>query len=168
MKKAMILSVLLFLPLFCIYGGILVPEDYPTIQEAIDSASTGTQIIVSPGIYFESIFFKGKNIRRSSSDPLSMSVMESTIIDAEQIKAVVSFAGMEKEECILEGFTITNGIGGINGSGAEATIRNNIISNNTSFSSGGGISDCDGLIVNNIISQNLSLLTYGGEATGGG
>ncbi|MDH5779183.1 MAG: PQQ-binding-like beta-propeller repeat protein [Candidatus Bathyarchaeota archaeon] len=38
------------------FGNIIrVPEDYPTVQEAIDAADPGATIIVAPGIYYESL-----------------------------------------------------------------------------------------------------------------
>jgi peptide/nickel transport system substrate-binding protein len=38
------------------FGNIIrVPEDYPTVQEAIDAADEGATIIVAPGIYYESL-----------------------------------------------------------------------------------------------------------------
>jgi len=37
------------------FGNVIrVPEDYPTIQEAIDAADSGATIIVAPGVYHES------------------------------------------------------------------------------------------------------------------
>ncbi len=39
---------------------IRVPQDYPTIQEAIDAAAPGTSIHVAPGTYSEPISFAGK------------------------------------------------------------------------------------------------------------
>jgi hypothetical protein len=46
------------------YGDTLkVPRDYPTIQEAIDAASVGDTIGVSPGTYFGATVDKGVKIR---------------------------------------------------------------------------------------------------------
>lgn len=40
---------------------INVPEDYATIQAALNSAENGTTIIVGPGVYNENINWPGKN-----------------------------------------------------------------------------------------------------------
>ena len=37
-----------------------------SIQDAIDSSTHGDTIIVSPGIYYENIFFDGKNLKASA------------------------------------------------------------------------------------------------------
>jgi len=43
-----------------------VPDDYLTIQEAIDDVEDGDIVIVSPGTYAENINFNGKGITLGS------------------------------------------------------------------------------------------------------
>ena len=49
---------------------INVPADFATIQEAIDVASHGDEIIVSTGTYVENIDLLGKNLTLRSTNPL--------------------------------------------------------------------------------------------------
>ena len=39
---------------------IVVPRDYPTIQEAVDNAPSGALILVYPGVCRENIVVSGK------------------------------------------------------------------------------------------------------------
>jgi len=144
---------------------IEVPGDYATIQEAIDAATNGDEIIVSPNTYMENINFTGKNLILRSTDPISESIVNATIINGDKKGSVVSFSGTETEECVLSGFTITNGGettygGGINGNGALALIQYNNISNNIiktgEASYGGGIYSCSGIIRYNTINNNIA------------
>ncbi|MHB9027629.1 MAG: hypothetical protein ACYC9O_02550, partial [Candidatus Latescibacterota bacterium] len=41
---------------------LLVPDDFTTIQTAVNSARAADTVLVSPGKYLENIKFKGKNI----------------------------------------------------------------------------------------------------------
>jgi len=142
-----------------IYSNIIfVPQDFLTIQSAIDEAFDGDTIIVSEGTYVENINLKGKNVILSSTDPTNPDIVARTTIDGNLIAPVVIFNGTEDENCKIIGFTITNGKalsqnnlgGGIKGDGTMATIQyNRIIGNYDS-----GIYDCDGMIQNNLINKN--------------
>jgi len=150
-------------------GLFIVPDDYVSIQEAINAVIDGDEIIVSPGIYYENINFMGRNIILRSTDPTNPTVVARTIINGSWAGSVVTFSGTENETCVLSGFTITGGYtlngGGIYGNGTRATIENNIISHNSAFGSevanGGGLYDCDGIIRNNVISENRADVRYG-------
>ena len=91
----------------------LVPDEFSSIQEAINAASASDTIIVSNGIYFENIDFLGKAIKVTSrylvdNDSL---IIGSTIIDAQEFGSVATFSSGENQESILQGFTLRNGIG---------------------------------------------------------
>ena len=60
---------------------ISVPKDQPTIQNAIYAASDGDEVIVSTGIYKETITLSGKNIILRSINPTDKEIIRATIID---------------------------------------------------------------------------------------
>lgn len=62
MHYAIILLIVLVFPALCFSATIVVPDDYPTIQDAIDAASGGDTVLVKPNTYVESIDFTGKAI----------------------------------------------------------------------------------------------------------
>lgn len=113
---------------------IYVPADHSTIQASINAAYEGDEIIVSCETYVENINFSGKNIILRSTDPTSPTVVGSTVINGNGAGSVVTFSGTESSDCVLSGFTLTNGYelngAGIYGNGTLATIQNNIITSN--------------------------------------
>ena len=151
---------------------IYVPDNYATIQGAVDASSTGDRIIIRDGIYAENLDFKGKAITlRSENGP-----QQCIVYGQENSEPVVSFTSNEGSDSILEGFTITGGAsplgGGIYCSLSSPTIRNCIISGNNSFplegenSGGGGIYlDQSGAVVEDCLIQEN---TANGGGHGGG
>jgi len=156
---------------------IYVPDDYPTIQGAIDAASwTDDVIIVRPGTYLENIDFTGKEVTVKSE--LGPAV---TTIDGNNVGNTVTFASGESPYSILEGFTITHGFttmwgGGIYCSYADPTIIGNIITGNEVDSQGGGwalgggiyLYSSHGFITDNIITNNRVIDSNSSSAYGGG
>jgi len=146
---------------------IYVPDNYATIQEAIDASVHGDEIIVRSGAYVENIDFRGKAISVKSEQGASV-----TTIDGNQSGSVVVFQNGEANDTVLDGFTITNGDGhgfypqggGIHCAQSSPTITNNTLTKNTAYYSGGGIYCAGGspLLSNNIISENFSDQKGGG------
>lgn len=83
--------------------------DFGNIQAAINDSNDGDTIIVAEGRYFENINFNGMKIILTSSDPCNPDVVAATIIDGNQNGSVVTFNSGEDANCVLNGFTITNG-----------------------------------------------------------
>ena len=82
MKKVILLSIISML---CTQSPALtatrlVPDDYATIQAAIDDCNDGDVVIVSPGTYLENINFNGRNITLTSTEPDNPEVVANTII----------------------------------------------------------------------------------------
>ena len=104
---------------------LLVPDEYPTIQSAIDASSNNDEILVSIGVYHENINFGSKKISVIGEDK------QSTIIDGNYSGSVVTFDGSGLSEALLSGFTITHGSaydgGGIYCTSSSPIIQNNII-----------------------------------------
>jgi hypothetical protein len=150
-----------------------VPDDSYTIQEAIDAATDGDEIIVRHGTYPEHINFLGKKITvRSEHGPFRTTISG----DPEVVEniAIVTFWKSEGADSMLDGFTITNGIGvfggGISCNASEPKISNCIITGNTGgfggglflFDSPGG--NAAATIINCLIIDNKSMA---GGAGGG-
>jgi beta propeller repeat protein len=126
-----------------------VPSEYPRIQAAIDASETGDTVIVSPGVYYETINFGGKDIVVTGTDPNDPKIVGYTIINADGDGTTVTFENGETPAAVLTGFTITGGFGtfdaessddtvslfwgaGIYCNGASPTITRNVIANNRS------------------------------------
>jgi len=132
---------------------IKVPDDYTTIQEAINAAKPGDIIIVSPGIYHENIII---------DKPISLigKIRENTIIDGSGLGDVVCISSSGVK---ISNLTVTNSgsrykgpFDGGNDAGVKLKYVNNciishlIVTNNTN-----GISIISSN--SNIISDNLVL-----------
>jgi len=84
---------------------INVPEDYATIQEAINSASNGDVIIVDNGTYYENINFNGLEITVASKfyNTGNLNDIYNTIINGSQpvdsdFGSCVTFNNSENEK----------------------------------------------------------------------
>ncbi|MBC8465523.1 T9SS type A sorting domain-containing protein [bacterium] len=90
-----------------------VPDDFETIQGAINATEDGDTILVAPGEYIENINFVGKAIFVASliiADGDEVYI-DSTVINGNREGSVVTFANGEDQNSVLFGFTITNGTG---------------------------------------------------------
>ena len=143
-----------------------VPDDYPTIQNAINARVSYDEIVVRPGTYYENINFQGKEITvRSEGGPAV------TVIDGGGPGSVVAFTSGEESAALLQGFTITNGDSDWEGGGiwfenfSSPTVDDCIITNNNSDLYGAGGIFCNEsspTITNCIISNNTCDFGRGG------
>ena len=144
-----------------------VPQDYSTIQSAIDASNDGDIITVDANIYYENINFNGKNISLIGDN------RETTIIDGSQLNSVVRFENGENETTLISNFTIQNGRkgaqhdggfhwpenygGGIFCKSSSPTISNCIVSNNSAVDGGGAgifIHSSSSPVLNDVIITN--------------
>lgn len=111
---------------------IRVPADQPTIQAAIDAASTGDTVLVSPGTYYENLTVNRKEVTLKSTDGA-----DKTIIDGGRKDKVIAFLSTFGLASVVDGFTIRNGqaqdaaaYSGIYLNLSGATIQNNVFTSN--------------------------------------
>lgn len=86
----------------------LVPEDYPTIQAAIDASAVGDTVLIGPGTYRgegnRNLEFHGRDIVVKSR-----AGAEQTIIDCQQAGRGFYLYEQETRAARIEGLTIING-----------------------------------------------------------
>jgi parallel beta-helix repeat protein len=106
---------------------IYVPIDYPTIQDAINQATSGDTIFVHNGTYYEHVII-------DKSVSLIGEKRNTTIIDGEDTGSVIHIVA---NNVFLSNFTIQNGGKGLSGNGifidhsSGNNISDNTISNST-------------------------------------
>jgi hypothetical protein len=126
----------------------LVPQQYSTIQAAINASVNGDQVIVSPGTYNEAINFSGKRITVRSTGGASVTTINASGLN----RRVVQFTSGETNATVLDGFTIRGGnptTGTLVGHGggilccysSQPTILNCVVRDNIA-ELGGGIYMC--------------------------
>ncbi len=141
-----------------------VPQDYPTIQAAIDAAAPGASVVVASGTYFENLHVD-KSVTLVATAGAAV-----TTLDGGRIGRVIFARGTGAESVAIVGFTITNGLAlesmnvpaAGSGSGvylealAGATLRDNVIRDNVGCA-GVGVSAVDVTlaVVHNEIRHNL-------------
>lgn len=146
---------------------LLVPGDYPGIQEGINAAKNGDTVLVADGEYFENIHFRGKRIVVGSLfiiDGDTRHIVKTIINGSKSTQkdtgSCVVFGPGEDSTATLEGFTITGGTGTSYVFGGGAAI----------FREGGGIMlhKSSATIKHNIIIGNEAKVIPGVRGGGGG
>ena len=144
---------------------------FETIENAIWGAETGDRVVVKAGTYPGTVDFHGKVITLcSESGPWV------TILDAQGEGPVVRLRNWEPPETVLEGFTLTGGVGegdetfgptphggGVFVEWGSPTVRHNVVVHNRA-QIGAGIYVRNGAatVENNIVAWNTA--TQGGGA----
>jgi hypothetical protein len=173
---------------------IHVPDDYTTIQAAIDATSNSDVVLVAEGTYYENLQITSKSITLGSHFMIDedTSHISRTIIDGSQplnpdLASVISVS-WSAEPTVICGFRITGGLGtkppstgelrvggGIIAARSNITITDNQIINNSLIANDGAAGA--GIIIRSfeydslwiIIRNNLIADNYAeSEMTGGG
>ncbi|MCG3126375.1 MAG: hypothetical protein CHACPFDD_01210 [Phycisphaerae bacterium] len=133
---------------------------FDEIQEALDAASAGDSVLVLGGTYWENVNFNGVDLTL-----MSVSGPAVTTINGNALGPCVTFNSGETRAALLEGFTLTNGLGepiasariggGVRCLLSSPTIRGNVFSGNLA-SYGGGMDTERGnpLIERNVFQNN--------------
>lgn len=101
-----------------VFQTLQVPSEYPTIQAAVDSASTSDTVLVADGTY-ASFSFNGKDIYVES-----VNGPDSTFIQQFNSTCIrFNNTGSNPSNSIVTGFTLRNAFYGVNATESRATIR---------------------------------------------
>lgn len=123
-------------------GTVRVPEDFATIQEAVDAAGDGDTVLVGPGVYDGGIVIAGKSITIASyfattGDP---AYIENTIISGGSPILTVADSA---PDTVVQGFHFVGGSKGVSffGENGQAldNFFDNVDSDAISFESVGGV-----------------------------
>lgn len=146
----------------------MVPSQKSTIQEAIEAAHYRDSVLVSPGIYYENVDFRGRQVAVRSAEGAA-----ATVIDGSGADSVVKIWYSVGPAARLEGFTIRNGRASLGGGIyliSSAEIVGNIIEDNEACGGGAGIEIYLGspVIRDNLIRRNRRTVGCAGGLGGGG
>ncbi len=127
---------------------IRVPQNYSTIQAAINAAQSSDTVLVSSGTYTGQVTMKAGVTLKSESGPAS------TILDGQGQDILVAHYADNADNFRLEGFTLVNGRSGVNVEYADnLVIAGNIIRNNSEY--GIQVTNSSGLaVINNTVRDN--------------
>jgi len=183
-------SLVSIIPLLAIGATLYVPDQYTTIQEAIDASLDGDTVLVAAGTYTGPGNMDLRVLEKSIT-LASEAGYEKTVIDCDQEGRAITIQNVSEGEVIIQGFTFTDGLNRLSqpeiGGGAlysdscRLTIRNCLISGNRACSTssgswnsyGGGVyvgPDSTVVVEASVISGNESRLwsTESNLACGGG
>jgi predicted outer membrane repeat protein len=141
---------------------LLVPQEFNSIQSALDIAQNGDSVFVAAGVYNEQIQITGNSVLLASTAGALV-----TTINAEQEGTTIVINSSQLDESVeIRGFTVRGGFapldgdvfgGGLRMIGGSATIRDNIFSDNSAYLGGGAaFLGCSPHLINNQFIANAA------------
>lgn len=144
-----------------------VPQQYPSIQEAVDAAAPGDTVLVGPGRYLENLLIRKSLVLKSVLGA------RLTTVDGGHIGSPVAILGTGTETVTVTGFTITGGAWlleptleypGYRGAGVytdssgSLTVSDNIITGNSGCAGDGIVAFDSGVVVrDNVVRNNAPM-----------
>jgi hypothetical protein len=139
---------------------------YDYVQDAIAGASDGNEIVLSPGVYEETLDLLGKNIVVRSEEPNDSNVVGRTIIRGNHWRPAVCVRSGEEQGCVLDGLTISDGNQGVFCDSSTPTIRRCILTANSGAGFYGLDSSATVVDCNIFENQGSGVYVYCGAGTG--
>ncbi|PVX26764.1 MAG: hypothetical protein CW716_05285, partial [Candidatus Bathyarchaeum sp.] len=130
---------------------VIVPVDYPTIQEAINHAQEGDTIVVKDGTYYENV-----TVNKSLTIE-SQNGAENTIVCTLEPETGKHVFRIEADNVVIKGFTLSGITGWSNHGIYLREVENCVISDNICVNNSAGINlynSHSNLIENNNLSNN--------------
>ena len=129
------------------------------IQQAINVAVSGDEILVAPGVYRIATRI---GIPQNKTLTLRSTESRAAIIDAQRLCEGLFVEGVNS---VVEGFTVRNGLTASYGGGitllCAGVVRDCLVTGNQAWGAGGILLQADGAVVENCTVQS-NLATYGG------
>lgn len=141
-------------PSFALGDALHVPAEFATIQEALDAAVDGDEVILAPGVYRGAgniaLDFGAKAVTLRSVDPSDPRVVSQTILDGDGGARLLAFTRGESRAATVAGLVIRNGYtsrlpggGAILIANSSPTFSDCVIRDSLARPRGGGVSLVD-------------------------